>query len=444
MVSFPIILPILRREISSDTLLHEWLTVLFGNGLRMVIGLASSVLIARTLGPENFGLYAVLAGLIAITATFSDAGLTNAAVKFIAPALISRSNQAQQFTGAYLYAKLALATLCAVVGILLSPILSSWILGNKELAALIILSFVGVFTTAMSNSISTLLQAARRFRIYATLQLLNPFLTLIAAAVLYFWGALTVQALLWFIILFPLISAYVGYTKVKPFFRTQDSKSLFVLNSSLKAIQRLFSFSKWIFIAATGSVFFSQLDLILARNWVGAEAAGHYALALSISMKAAVLNGSLATALLPRASTVGSTSNPNYYMRSALSKTLSASLLILVTLPFIDSIIQIFYGEAFRPAAKLTVILLLMVVINLNVLPLNLLVYPLNRPEWLALGELGKVVLFILGARLSVNAWGSVGLAVSKLAAEILIGLIYLLLIPRVALQFNRGNKKCD
>jgi O-antigen/teichoic acid export membrane protein len=415
---------------------REWLTVLFGNVLRLTIGLASSVLIARSLGPESFGLYAVLTGIMAISATICDAGLTNSAVRFMAPAAIAQPAQVRQFAGAFLFAKISLAATGAALGFALSPHLATWILGNRDFAALTALSFVGVLTTAMSNAISTLLQAARQFRFFAVLQIFNPLLTLVATAALASLSAISVRTLLWVSVLGPVIVAIVGYTKAAIIFQDQRTERLITPSFSGVAIRRLFTFSKWVFLAAAGGALFSQIDLILARYWAGNIAAGHYALALGLAMKAAVLNGTLATALLPAAAAVSSAADRRNYLRSALAKTLAASVLLVAALPFIDLLIQFFYGEPFRPATRLTQILLLMVIVNLNVVPMTLLAYPSNHPQWLAMGEFGKMLLFLLGARLLVAGWSAAGIAAAKLTAEILTALFYLFLIRRLDRRF--------
>ncbi|MGH7455260.1 MAG: oligosaccharide flippase family protein, partial [bacterium] len=127
--SFGTDVPIFLRKIILDKSGREWLMVLLGNVLRLAIGFASSVLIARSLGPESFSLYAVLTGIIAISATICDAGLTNAAVKFIAPAVMLQPGQSRQFAGAFLVTKLALAATGTALGFVLSPHLSVWIWG---------------------------------------------------------------------------------------------------------------------------------------------------------------------------------------------------------------------------------------------------------------------------------------------------------------------------
>ncbi|MGH7453194.1 MAG: oligosaccharide flippase family protein, partial [bacterium] len=330
-----------------------------------------------------------------------------------------------------------LAATGTALGFVLSPHLSVWIWGNREFAPLVALSFLGVLTTAISNAIGALLQAARQFRTFAALQIFSPLLALIATATLLVSAALSVQSLIWITILVPLFTAGVGCINVKFFFPKKKEKNFRVWSLSLIAVRRLFAFSKWIFPAVAGGVLFSQLDLILARRWATSEAAGYYALALGLAMKAAVLNGSLETAFLPLAAEVKSATDLKRYRRSAFAKTAAASTLILAALPFTDFFIRIFYGETFRPATPLTQILLIMVLVNLNALPINLLAYPLDRPQWLALGQVGKALFFIMGARLAVATWGATGIAAAKLAAEILVAIFYLFLFRRAAFRFD-------
>lgn len=421
--------------------MQDWFTVLISNGFRLVIGLAASVLIARTLGPGNFGTYAILAGVIAVCTTFSDFGLSNAAVKYISHSLASQSNRVKQFATVYCFSKMALATIFMLLGILLLAKLATWLLDNKELSFLIALCFLGLLTTALSNCMSTLLQAAQRFRIYSLTQLINPTIMLIAVFVLAWFAFLTVHTLLWLIIAIPIIVAIYSLTKIRFLFQSNENESSGQSESHSRTLKELFGFSKWIFIAAIGASLFSQIDIFLARNWIGTEATGRYALGLSLAMKAAMLNGTLVTILLPSVSQLKSVRDLKSFLRSTLFKTVSASVLILATFPFIDNLILLFYGDAFQSAASITKVLLIMIIVNLNVLPFALLAYPINRPYFLAFGEIGKVVLFLLFVWPFVSRYGFLGLALSKLAAEVLIGIFYFILFFRLRkTRFNFRN----
>ena len=427
-----------KLKFNPDKSLQDWFSVLISNGFRLVIGFAASVLIARTLGPGNFGTYAILAGVIAVCTTFSDFGLSNAAVKYISHSLVSQSTRVKQFATVYCFSKMALASIFMLLGIFLSAKLATWLLDNRELSFLMALCFLGLFTTALSNCMTTLLQAAQRFHVYSLIQLINPIIMLIVVFVLAWFDFLTVHTLLWLIIGIPVIVAIYSFTKVRFLFLSNPNESLRRSEFRSKTLKELFGFSKWIFIAAIGASLFSQIDIFLAQKLVGSEATGRYALGLSLAMKAAMLNGTLVTIYLPSVSQLKSVQDFKSFLRSTLLKTIPASVLILATFPFIDNMILLFYGDAFQSTASIARVLLIMIIVNLNVLPFSLLAYPLNRPYFLALGEIGKVVLFLLFVWPFANRYGVLGLALSKLVAEVLIGIFYFILFFRLRkMQFN-------
>ena len=421
---------------AQHSLWHDWLTVFSGNGIRLLIGMGASVLIVRSLGVENYGAYALLTAIISIAASLSDFGLTPTAVKSISTWLPDKPSRAGRIARTYLATKAGFAAVFSGGGIVLAPMLSVYILGDDRFVWLVRLSFLGVFTTTLSNIAGAFLHAARRFRIYTVLQLMNPLLLLLVVALGWFSGGIQLSRLMALIVFLPVVHAVLAFPAsrrlVSAAGRPQKSGRCF------KIVRQLLKFSIWIFFASGLAAMFSQIDIFLVRRWSGADAAGYYALALSLAMKAAMLNGSLGTTLLPRVSEVKSAVQLRVYLRSALRKTLTATLLIGFSLFLVKPLILLLYGKAFLPAAPLTILLLLMVAVNLNVLPFSMLLYPLNRPQWLAGVEFAKLLIFIMIAGLNVERMGVAGVALAKLIAEMLAGLWYFYLIRKLRGSFSK------
>jgi len=68
------------KRLTLDPVTRGWAVVTSAGVVRLGLGFVASLLIARALGPANFGVYAVLAATVGIVGSLAEGGLTEAAV----------------------------------------------------------------------------------------------------------------------------------------------------------------------------------------------------------------------------------------------------------------------------------------------------------------------------------------------------------------------------
>ena len=81
-----------------DPVSRGWIVVFSGSTLRLALGFVASVLIARSLGPAAFGIFAMLGAVGNITGVAADFGLTDTAIKRIAAAWAVDRQAAQELS----------------------------------------------------------------------------------------------------------------------------------------------------------------------------------------------------------------------------------------------------------------------------------------------------------------------------------------------------------
>ena len=92
-----------RLILSLDPITRSWAVVTGGSVARLALGFVASILIARSLGPVDFGLYAVLATVANIASAMADLGLTEAAVKRMAAAWGDQLNRSRSRDRAFFW-----------------------------------------------------------------------------------------------------------------------------------------------------------------------------------------------------------------------------------------------------------------------------------------------------------------------------------------------------
>jgi O-antigen/teichoic acid export membrane protein len=384
--------------------------------LRMALGFLASILIARGLGPQGYGSYAVLMATVAILMTLSDFGLTPAAVRFLAQTGDVPSEQ-RRVMAVYAVLKGGAVAAILVTVLVAAPWLSGPALSRPDLDTLLRLAALLLLSSALMSFVMTLFQGMRRFREYSSLQPLNPAATLLAIALLAVWGRLNVASVILVSVAAPFVPFLVGVIIARRRNIPLPGLPDFDLSGHWRTLVR---FSKWLWISSLFAIVASRLDLLLLNRFSQPEQVGAYALALGLATKLAVVNGSLITVLLPTVSAFRSRGEFTRFARTNVRRSLMlATLLLLAGLPLAQPLILGIYGESYAASTGIFRVLLFVVAVELAATPFVLFAYPLDLPKALAAGEMVKTALLGVAGVLLVPVFGPTGMAVAKLIAVV-------------------------
>src|SRR5919199_1971918 len=103
-------------RLALDPVTRGWAVVTGAGVARLGLGLVASLVIARGLGPADFGAYAVLAALVGIVGSLAEGGLTEAAVLRISAAWPGQARAASARARAFFWLRLGLAAAIVLVG----------------------------------------------------------------------------------------------------------------------------------------------------------------------------------------------------------------------------------------------------------------------------------------------------------------------------------------
>jgi O-antigen/teichoic acid export membrane protein len=420
---------VLARRLDAET--RDWAVVTGASIARLGLGFVASVVIARSLGVADFGVYALLGSLASLAGVLGDPGLTQAGVKRVASVWPSDAAQARERGQVFFWLRIGAMLPLVGGGIALSAAIARWVLGHPEIGGLVALAFLGVGATAASGAVSTLLQATGRFDRLSVILLVNSGLTAALALGLAATGRLTLAtALLVLGIGTSLVSFGLGWSFL-PWRGTLKLPRGAVLRDEGG---RLWRFGRWLWVADALGIAGSQLDVLLVNAWSSLSSVGAYALALNLASKADVVNHSLYTVLLPAASSVSEPAATRAYVWRAVRRSALISLALLPAFPLAGPLITLFYGAAFRDAVGLFQLLLAVVLFDLFATPLTLLTFSYNRPGLVAAGDAARVVVLVGVAALLLPVLGPLG-AVAARAASRVAGAAVIL----AALWMSRG-----
>ncbi|HEX7103568.1 MAG TPA: oligosaccharide flippase family protein [Nitrolancea sp.] len=400
---------------SADPATRGWFVMSAGSMTRLAIGLIASAIVARAFGPSNLGIYATLAAIAATTGAFCEFGLTESAVRRIASNWPRTPEAARATARSYLWLRLSASAI--VVGLLLLALpLTSMFDVRLPRTSLVALALLGVVATGLCGATNGILQATGRFGRLSLVLITNAVLTAIAAIVLRLAGILTLPTALFVLgIGTSLICFEVGRRFLSGIVSFSYPGHQVLRNEG----RALFGFGVWLWIGNSLAMGAAQLDLLLAAHWLTPVAVGTYALAVSLSSKASVLNQSLHAALLPFASSLRSKTAVRSYLRRGLLRSALIALLLLLAMPLARPVIPFIFGANYTPSVSLFLALLGVAITDLFAAPVLLLAFTVERPKLIAAADAARLIALLVTALLLVPVLGASGLVFAKLAASL-------------------------
>lgn len=410
-----------------DPVTRGWAVIFLGSTTRLVLGFVASVLIARELGPAVFGVYVILAAVSSLAGALADLGLSESAVQRIASLGTKDPAKARERGQTFFWLRLGAALLLLAGGGLLSGPLSMGI-GIPHQEALLTLALVGVVATAMSGSVSTLLQAMGRFGSITLVMLTNAVLTVLLAGILIQGGELTIITALVVLGVGTSLASFVVGLRLLPPGWLPGLPSGRLFRSEARALLR---FGLWLWVGGVLAMLATQIDLLLLNRWLDPATLGAYGLALNLASKVDVVQHSLYTALLPAASAARGEETVDSYVKRGLIRGALLAVALLPLFPLADPLILFFYGPAYAPAVLLFRLLLGVAIFDLLVSPLLLLAFTFNRPRLLAGADAVRVGTLTTLAIVLIPGYGPIGAVTARFVARFAGAVFTLALLSR-------------
>lgn len=412
-----------------DSVTQGWLFVTSGSVVRLGLGFIASVVIARALGPAAFGVYAVLATIASFTGAAVDLGLTNAAVRRISAVWPDDLNRTFAIWRVFFWLRLLVVGIVLAAGLILAGPISGLLLDADGRDLYLRLALLGVAATALSGSVTGMLQATSHFGRLSTVLLVNSGLTAILALGLWWAGHLTITtALLVLGIGTSLVSFGLAWWLLPGTWPFKPPRRIAFSGDG----RDLARYGSWLWLGSLFAMLALYLDVLIVNHWATAATVGVYALAVNLATKVEVVNHSLYTVLLPTASSLQSDEQIRQYIRRGLIRSGLIGLTLLPLIPLARPLITLFYGENYAPAASLFQGLLLIAIFNVVVMPLLMLAFTYDRPRLIALSDGLRALTLLVVALVLVPGFGTTGAIVAKFIAAGVGSVVILVFLLRV------------
>ena len=362
--------------------LRDTLISFTGLGFTVAFGFIFTVILARTLGPVQYGVFSAVTALASIAYNLGDLGISSAIINFLPKlrdkrqVLINTSFWFQIVIGVFLFILFIIASLfndrIVPNSIPLQLLLAGWLAFNY-----LLIGFAqGIFT------------AERRFWSFSLSQIIDSGLKITLIFLLLSQTQLSITSALIANIVSTFIALMVTFSKDIKTIEAKFDKYIF---------KQLFSFAKWIAVSRIFSVLFSKIDIILLNLLASSFDAGIYAAASRVTLLFSLLVSSLNSVINPRFSGFDNKQKVVAYIKKLFLFISGISFLMMICVFLAGPIISVVFGDKYLdaiPVFRFMTLAMLPFLFSLVTTPAILYTY--NKPDFFAKVSAVQVISIVI------------------------------------------------
>lgn len=410
--------------------------VLASHAARLALGFVVSLVLARSLPPDEYGIFSVLMGFLMTAAAISDLGINIPFVRFYVQQSQQGDSDADRFAG-FAYTSRALLSMVAMA--VATTVLIIWgtaLLQRAFPLWAILLGSLLVLTEGISSFLLAVLQAQGRFTLLAVLMVSPNVLRTVVLLILVATNSVSLISAFVLFAVSLMITAGATKAALPGLGLRWDYRSAFT------QFRHAVAWTRWTAVQTFSNVVMTKFD-ILALGFYAVEPAriGNYALGLAFASLLNVLQSSTMTILLPRVSALRSVADLRLYRRRIWA--IEGALVVGVAASTLAAFgfIEWLYADRYPYAGGLVLILAGAFGVSVLVTPWTLLTYSIDRPQIPAIQNVVGFVILGAAALVFVPQFETSGMAWSVLMARCCSEMTGLVLTTRALRRHPLGAK---
>lgn len=390
-----------------------------GAGLSFVI----SLLVARWLGPEDFGLFSLFIVILILGNDVLGEGLNPGVVRYYTMYCGSHPTTASAVLSNALLLRVALGIPVILVGAALA-VGANELFHDSRYAWPVILGLIGSCGAALVSFSLSAWQARQEFSTYSLMAPLVNVLRLVSLAGLALVGPVALEPIIGLHVASYYLCTVLGLWILRPHL-------IFRLDKEL--LKELLRFGKWPAMASLCFVLQNNLAVPVLTYTVGATEAGLFAAGLSLLLVVDLLTASLITTLLPKVGFLTDHAQWRSYIRRFLPLFLWMALVLLPFVFVARPIVLWLFGPSYEGTVPVVQLLFLGTIGTLMTHPLYPVLYTMNRPYLFSLTQGVALLGWILAGWWLIPLYGALGAAETTLWSRLLQSIV-LVVVLRYAL----------
>jgi len=390
----------IKTEVAKNNIVYT-----VGNIAAALLSFIFSVVVARILQPEQFGLFSFTLVVMGFFAIFVDPGVSMTIIKFASESMERGENSKVRYFLRFLFRfKISLTILIGIFIAAFSSQISAYVFGKPDQGFFIVLAAVVLISNSLYDYASNALISFKNFRVMTALRIAERVFRISFVVLLVLIGLGAAGAAL------GVAAGFLAVGMVGVFWIRVKYRNVFVANGSPLNKAPLLAFGMWAFAGTTITSIYMQLDSLMISMLRPVQDVGFYSIASSwVSLIIYIIPIS-SIVMYPYFSGLGGSKSSEALRRSVKYMMIFVMPVAFLMSAFSASIISLFYTESFLPAAS-PLSLLSFVSIPLVFGPLLLsFLYGIGKPK---LHTIIISFVFVLGiilnyfAIITYGIWGS-------------------------------------
>jgi O-antigen/teichoic acid export membrane protein len=381
----------------------------------LVAAMVVSIVLARTLGPDRFGLYALVTTVVTFTFLFARLGVGDTVRRYMA----ELDGRDQRPLGAVLAGwglKIGIsAAIVAAVALMLAAGPLSGFFRRSEIGAYLLIGAASLLPTAAASVLRNLQRGLQHWRALLWLNLATSPLW-VGACALAVWRGAGIAGVLVAGIAIEVIN--VGVLAIWARRDTGWPRLRTPLPAELRSRVLRYNFGLAVLVVMNVIVW-QRSELIFLGRFSGPEQVAYYAVPFSLTQRITeLLPGAVLGVLLPSLSFAYGTADPARFgeILSTASRYLAMLALPICAfgIPLAGAGIALLYGSAYLPAVPVLQILLAASIFGVAGQAASAALLGMEQQSWLLKTGLAAVALSLALDFLLIPRWGAIGAAIAN------------------------------
>lgn len=406
---------ILRTKTIQQTIVTSASTVI--NGL---LGVAFYVLVARFLGPNDFGILIVALTVLTMVADMAAIGTDTGIVKFVGKYFESDRRKALQFLKLGLEIKMLVGVIVISIGWVIIPFISTTILTKPELIIPLRLAMVGVFATLVFTFVTSSLQAIQKFWTWGVI---NVVINLVRLGVIIFLASislLNINSVLIAYFICVLLGFSLSLAFLPNFFKAKGERIL---------AKEFVNYNKWIALFMLIAPISGRLDTYFVTKFLSLADVGIYGVATGLSTVGSQIVAGISTVVAPKIAGMDSDKKAITYLKKLQVFTIGLAILgIAVGIPLSRIVIPLLYGSQYAGSIAPLALLIVAQAVFLVSIPAHVsVVFYFSYPKLFVHISIANVIIVGVLGWVLISNFGYMGAA-----ATVLVGNLSNFIIPGI------------
>lgn len=419
------------RKLLKTATFRQSQIIIVGTLINGALGALFYIILARFLGPSNFGLFTIALTTQVLIADIADIGTNTGLVRFVSLNLVQNKEKAYKFLKLSLEIKLIAWIVSMVALFMLAPIMATYLFHKPELTFLLRLSAVGVGGALLFSYATSTLQAYQKYFLWSVINILTNGIRLILISLLGYLLILNLENSLIIYILLPFFGFFLTLFIL-------PTRLIMTSQNEFKLTSELFKYNIPVAIFTIIATISARTDIYLTAALLSTKDVGIYGAANQLVQVMPQLVSALGLVSSPKFASFQTNQQMLTYFKKLQIFVSGLCVLSLFAIPLLIYLIPILFGSAYQEAVVPFVVLFVAMVVFLFSIPVHhSVIFYFGRPDvfiWVALGHL--LIIGIVGYLMILN-YGIVGASIT-----VLIGTIFNFLYPLFWMLIKLKNKE--